>query len=333
LNPWKLTKVEMRCLNELIDAQLSGRPAEFRAWRARNSKRIPIAEKLQRLRLIESQNHYRATFVGLTKATSPLALEAQSTCKSLFRAFRRRYPSRSNELISIVELARALKSQSEHVGLCCEFLSSSPAGLGISSEGDDRKYSMTERYVTFRSFEALVEEATSQAMHAIRALHSSLVLSAEPANAGHVTLENCESEEVRGAWRKAIDRVARDPEGAITAARTLLEAACKYVLVTTGHRVSKRDDLQDLFKRTFVELGLKAGVDARADVRKVLSGSSAIVQGLAEMRNDLGDAHGRGAPAHRPARRHAELAVALASGVSRFLVETLDANTDPLRSK
>ena len=320
----------MRCLNELVEAQLSGKTPEVRLWRAQNARRIPTVENLLRLRLVESQSHYRATFVGLTKATSSMAFGAMSTCKLLFRAFRKRYPARTNELIPLAELTKVTKKRQEHVALCCEFLSNSPAGLGISPESGDRKYSMTEQYVTLHSFEALVEEASSQAEHAIRTLRSSRFMSVEPVNSSHLSLENCESEEVRGAWRKAVDRVAKDPEGAITAARSLLEAACKHVLITRDQRVSNREDLQALFRRTFAQLGFEAGVDARDDVRKVLSGSSAIVQGLAELRNALGDAHGKTAATHKPARRHAELAVTVASGVAQFLLETLDANTDPL---
>src|SRR5208337_1333814 len=44
------------------------------------------------------------------------------------------------------------------------------------------------------------------------------------------TLEAFDPDHVRAAWQKALDRRAADPEGAITAARSLLETVCKYVL-------------------------------------------------------------------------------------------------------
>ncbi|ESQ81508.1 hypothetical protein AEAC466_21150 [Asticcacaulis sp. AC466] len=43
-------------------------------------------------------------------------------------------------------------------------------------------------------------------------------------------LEDFDPENVHGIWQKALDRRSSDPEGAITASRTLLETVCKYVL-------------------------------------------------------------------------------------------------------
>jgi phage portal protein BeeE len=44
-------------------------------------------------------------------------------------------------------------------------------------------------------------------------------------------LEGFDPENVKAAWQKALDRRAADPEGAITAARMLLETVCKHILV------------------------------------------------------------------------------------------------------
>lgn len=41
-------------------------------------------------------------------------------------------------------------------------------------------------------------------------------------------LERFEPDNVHGIWQKALDRRETDPEGAITAARTLLETVCKH---------------------------------------------------------------------------------------------------------
>ena len=40
--------------------------------------------------------------------------------------------------------------------------------------------------------------------------------------------------EVRRAWRKAVGKLENDPEGAITAARALIESVCKHVLEEVG---------------------------------------------------------------------------------------------------
>jgi hypothetical protein len=43
-------------------------------------------------------------------------------------------------------------------------------------------------------------------------------------------LESFDPEHVHAIWQKALTRGASDPEGAITAARTLLESVCKHIL-------------------------------------------------------------------------------------------------------
>jgi len=44
------------------------------------------------------------------------------------------------------------------------------------------------------------------------------------------TLVVVDSEHIRLAWQKAIDRRGHDPDGAITIARTLVKAVCKHIL-------------------------------------------------------------------------------------------------------
>ncbi len=45
-----------------------------------------------------------------------------------------------------------------------------------------------------------------------------------------LTLASLDVDHVQDAWRKALERRLADPEGAITAARTLLEGVCKSIL-------------------------------------------------------------------------------------------------------
>ncbi|QUN41767.1 abortive infection family protein [Burkholderia cenocepacia] len=48
------------------------------------------------------------------------------------------------------------------------------------------------------------------------------------------------------------------------------------------------------------------------------------LRGLGAVRNRLGDSHGKGKVAAKPAPRHAELAVNLAGSVALFLLATLE---------
>ena len=57
-----------------------------------------------------------------------------------------------------------------------------------------------------------------------------------------------DSHHVQEAWAKALDRRTSDPEGAITAARTLLESACKHVLEERDVPYDDGLDLPKLYK-------------------------------------------------------------------------------------
>lgn len=132
------------------------------------------------------------------------------------------------------------------------------------------------------------------------------------------TLSTVDSEHVRLAWQKAIDRRRHDPDGAITIARTLVEAVCKHVL---GSGVYENDwDLPKLYKETARRLRLDADRHADESLKQLLRGCVTAVDGLAAVRNKLGDAHGKGDDDPVPARLHAELAVNLAGTMAMFLI-------------
>jgi phage terminase large subunit-like protein len=59
------------------------------------------------------------------------------------------------------------------------------------------------------------------------------------------TVKAVSSDYIQETWHKALERRASDPEGAITAARTLLESVCKHILDpdwTAGALVSRTPD-------------------------------------------------------------------------------------------
>ena len=131
------------------------------------------------------------------------------------------------------------------------------------------------------------------------------------------------------AWQRALDRRTNDPEGAITAARTLLETVCKHILDSRSIPYdSNKVELHELYKLTATELNLSPSQHTEDVFKQILGGCSAIVNGLGTLRNRLGDAHGKGQNPVRPAARHAELAVNLAGSVSLFLVSTWQARNE-----
>lgn len=134
---------------------------------------------------------------------------------------------------------------------------------------------------------------------------------------------------------KAIERRSTDPEGAITAARTLLETVCKHILEDAGVEVDDNWDLPNLYGKTAAQMNLAPAQHDEQIFKQILGGAQAVVNGLAAIRNRLGDAHGKSRRSVSPSPRHAELGVNLAGAISIFLIPTWEerVKTQPSTSK
>jgi len=136
-------------------------------------------------------------------------------------------------------------------------------------------------------------------------------------------LKSFNEDGVHSVWSRALERRKSDPEGAITAARTLLETVCKHILDERNIQYdSRKIELHELYKLTANELNLSPSQHTHDIFKQILGGCTAVVNGLGTLRNRLGDAHGQGSMPIKPAPRHAELAVNLAGTVALFLVST-----------
>jgi hypothetical protein len=142
-------------------------------------------------------------------------------------------------------------------------------------------------------------------------------------------IEKFDAAHVSAAWSKALDRRESDPEGAITAARSLLESVCKHILEDLGIAYEDSADLPKLYKLTAESLSLAPGQHSEQVFKQILGGCTAVVEVLGALRNRLGDSHGTGRTPVKPAARHAELAVNLAGAAATFLIATWKARTEP----
>jgi hypothetical protein len=130
---------------------------------------------------------------------------------------------------------------------------------------------------------------------------------------------------VHHAWQKALERRVSDPEGAITAAKTLLETVCKHIIEETGGSYGENDDLPKLYATAAATLRLAPNQHTETVFKSILGNCQSVVGNLSALRNRLGDSHGQGKQHVRPAARHAELAVNLAGSVAMFLIATWEA--------
>lgn len=110
-------------------------------------------------------------------------------------------------------------------------------------------------------------------------------------------------------WDKALSRLPFDPAGAMTAARTLVETACKALLQERGLSYDEDADLPALYRATSKALELEPSAAGDNDLRQALSGCYSIVHGLSALRNRFGDAHGKSPGAARPSIRSAWLGI------------------------
>lgn len=124
------------------------------------------------------------------------------------------------------------------------------------------------------------------------------------------------------AWQKALERRSIDPEGAITAARTLLESVCKHVLDSVSCAYDDTADLPKLYSLTAKQLNLSPSQHSEQLFKQILGGCQTVVEGLGAMRNRHSDAHGKGMSGFKPSSRHAQLAVNLSGAMAMFLLQT-----------
>jgi len=136
------------------------------------------------------------------------------------------------------------------------------------------------------------------------------------------TLEAFDPEHVHAAWQKALDRRTADPEGAITAARMLLETVCKHILDDARVPYPDNADLPKLWDIAAEQLNLAPRQHEEKVFKSILGNCQAVVNHLGAIRNRIGDAHGQGRRPVKPKPRHAELAVNLAGTMAAFLIAT-----------
>lgn len=129
---------------------------------------------------------------------------------------------------------------------------------------------------------------------------------------------------IQAFWRKALERKSADPEGALTAARSLIESTCKHILDEANETYDDKSDVRVLYRQTAKRLNLAPDQHSEQVLKQVLQGCQSVVEGLATMRSVLGDAHGKSAKSAKPLPIHAELGVNLAGSMCTFLLQTWD---------
>jgi hypothetical protein len=141
-------------------------------------------------------------------------------------------------------------------------------------------------------------------------------------------LSNVDVPHIKSAWEKAIDRRVKDPDGALTAARTLIETVCKHILTNLNIEFSENDDINNLYSLTSKALEISASQDIDKESKKIFGNINAIVSGVAFYRNKLGDAHGQYEKNELLINELGELSVNLAGSICTFLIKAFEKKKD-----
>lgn len=126
---------------------------------------------------------------------------------------------------------------------------------------------------------------------------------------------------------RALPNLEDDPEDAVTAACSLIEAVCRSILVELKLPLPAKKDIDGLIRAVQEPLGLSPGrsdlpPEVEADVRQTLSGLTSVAKGIGALRTHGGDAHGREKGFRRIDARIARLALNAASSLALFLIES-----------
>ncbi|MFY9343122.1 MAG: abortive infection family protein [Planctomycetota bacterium] len=132
---------------------------------------------------------------------------------------------------------------------------------------------------------------------------------------------------VEADFARATQRADNEPEGAITAACSLVESVCKPILDEMAKPLPNKKDIKALVQDVASHLRLSPArtdlpAEWEADIKQILTGLVSVAGGIGALRTHAGDAHGRGRKPVAVDSRIARFAIHAASTLSVFLLDT-----------
>ena len=146
------------------------------------------------------------------------------------------------------------------------------------------------------------------------------------------TLGTLSHEFINQQIQKSRDKLTQgDYDGAITNARSLVEAVQKEIILKAGEEVPDYGgDIAKLYKTTKKVMNFDSSQKEVSDtlqkkvsdtLKQVLTGLNGIMMGIAGLRNIMSDSHNR---EYKPKRHHAKLAVNTALTFCEFLLDSYE---------
>jgi hypothetical protein len=266
--PSRLSEAALTILKDMFAAtQTNKKGVEAASYRARHEDQRDLLGDLERKGYLRKDysKRYWLSLSGLAE------IGAQSKpifarCDRLFTILRKRYRSHPQTAITVSQLSRQAKLSPHNTALCLNYLLEASCWGGYSNdfEVEGAYINCAESILDYKTFHDVVEEAKinrairekndfrySMGMKKTGRHFDFLNQPSTPSDAtASAILSRVDAEHVRDVWQKALDRRTADPEGAITAARSLLETVCKFILGEEHVTYSDTTDLPGLYQLT-----------------------------------------------------------------------------------
>lgn len=134
------------------------------------------------------------------------------------------------------------------------------------------------------------------------------------------------SEQIEKCNKKITEK---DFDGAITNARNLVESTLLYIIKEHNVDFKYNGKINKLYKRVMKLLNMDPSAFKIDAFKKVTSGCISIVDGIAEVRNKFGDAHGRSPKRFRKlGKRHTIFVVNISQAICEFLLSVSKAKLE-----
>ena len=134
---------------------------------------------------------------------------------------------------------------------------------------------------------------------------------------------------IEAEFDRAVSQLDRDPQAAITAACSIIEALCKTYIETFELEMPSKQTVAPLWKSVQVHLGLNLDPTLEDDQKRILQGLASIVNGVGAYRTHIGSAHGRGVQPPPIHVSEARLAVNASHTLVIFIMERWHAAKTP----
>jgi len=189
-------------------------------------------------------------------------------------------------------------------------------------EGDYQGFGQEEMQALLEKDRARVQEVLGK--HGLTYVREGRIVSTGVRAVSRTLEELIEAHDLSGL-RTEFDRIAAnietDPPAAVTASCALLESLFKIYIVQEKLEMPSDKSIGPLWKVVRNHLTLEPDKNQDDDIRKVLVGLAAIVDGVGALRTHQGSAHGHETSTHKIKPRHARLASHASFTIASFIME------------